>query len=291
MLGSHSKCICTPESQFKIEMLNNYYQLKKDDLLSVFRTIKDNFRFKIWGINIEPDINEGIWSSYSELIMWIVQKYSEINNKKGPKFWIDHTASNIKYATVLFNLFHNAKMVHIIRDGRAVASSVIPLDWGPNTIENAAHWWLGDLSYGFAAESFFKSNQIIRVKYEDLVINPETTLKTLCTFLDIEYEPDMVKGNGFKVPEFTVNQHCYVGKKPNTKRIDSWKRELTSRQIEIFESLTYDILTYLGYDLMYGLKANPPSFIERKIFMIVDFYRKQTNKIVFRNRVNKHTKN
>jgi len=75
----------------------------------------------------------------------------------------------------------------------------------------------------------------------------------------------MVKAGGFKPPRYTASQHTLIGKEPDAGRATRWETQLTSRQIEIFESLAHDFLNYLGYPLQYGLKAKPPSFAERRI--------------------------
>lgn len=285
MLGMHTECLTVPESQFKIDVLRNV-NLNEDkaNLLSVLNMIKKHPRFRLWSLDIDSTpISED--TSCSQLIEWIVKKYGEKVGKETCRVWVDHTPANIRYGTTLLNLFPEAKMVHIVRDGRAVASSIMRLDWGPNTIIEAARWWVEKVGYGLAAESSWGS-QIIRLKYEDLVSEPEHTLKTLCAFLNIDYQASMVAGHGFKVPAYTAKQHVLVGKKPDVKRVNAWKEELTPRQVEIFESLTGDFLSYLGYDLKYGVKARKPTTGERLRSDIRELYKKWViNKFRHRRRV------
>ena len=274
MLGTHSECLCVPESQFIIETLNgSNFDVELIKPLAVLEMISKHPRFRIWEFNIESTPTPQVQSinSYPKLIEWIIRRYGETNGKVSPAIWIDHTPFNVKFASALFSLFPQAKMIHLIRDGRAVASSIMPLSWGPKAIDKAAYFWLRNLAYGFAAESAYGPNRVIRIKYEDLVNDSETTLKTICSFIDIDYQPCMVQGDGFKVPSFTRKQHSLVGKKPDPGRINAWENKLSPRQIEIFESTTGDMLGYLGYTPKFGVRARNMTNMERFISTLKTF--------------------
>jgi hypothetical protein len=208
---------------------------------------------------------EELGTSYPRLLEWIVARYAETLGKSGASTWVEHTPANIRQAPTLLELFPQAKVIHIVRDGRAVAGSIMPLDWGPNAIIKAARWWLDAVAYGLALETLLEEDQITRVRYEDLVCAPEETLSHLCDHLGMDYQPQMVQADGFRPPHYTVRQHTLIGKGPDAGRATRWETHLTPRQVEIFESLTHDFLNYLGYPLRYGLKARPTSFAERWI--------------------------
>lgn len=291
LLGNHCECICAPESQFKIEMLRYADWMSDDvDLLHVLSKIKDLFHFKLWDINIDLEAIplEKIGSSYKELMIWIVKQYGKKHGKPNPSMWIDHTPSNTRYAHTLFEFFPEAKMLHIIRDGRAVASSIMRLEWGPNTINNAARYWVEKVAYGLAAELCWGDARVKRVMYEDLAQNPERTLRRICYWLNIDYQSDMIHGNGFVVSPYTKSQHALVGKEPNFERANAWKNELTSRQIEVFENLTGDFLIHLGYRLNYGAKAIPMTKLERRFLRTQETVKRHIiNRIRHRSRIKK----
>ena len=277
MLGCNEQSICTPESYFKIGLLRTFGNTAYSNLNPklALRYLQKDWRFRIWKLDISdlPSVH-GASISYIQLINWIIKKYSNHINKPEAKVWIDHTPGNLASGSKLAELFATAKFIHIVRDGRAVASSVMPLNWGPNTIANAAHWWLEQVSHGLAAETYWSQDRIIRVSYEQLVREPEHTLKQICVFLDIDYSPEMITGRGLKVPEYTSTQHALVGQKPDINRIDSWETRLTPRQIEIFEGFTFSVLEYLGYETKYGVCVKKMTFLERNLFRMQEvFYR------------------
>jgi hypothetical protein len=219
-----------------------------------------HWRFKLW--NLEIDLPRAPSTSYVDLLTWLVEAYAEDRGLEG-RTWVDHTPENINYASFLLGLFPQARMVHIVRDGRAVANSILPLDWGPNTVIKAAPWWKAMVREGLALEAFLPADQIVRVRYEDLVSRPKTTVRRLCERLGLTFEPGMLRADGFRPPGYTAGQHKMIGKRPDPERATRWKTTLTDRQVELFESLAADLLGQMGYALMYGAQAKPPTFWER----------------------------
>jgi len=277
MLGGAENCVATPESQFKTAVLP--YCRKKDGTVDVrlaYRRIVKHWRFKLWRLR-KSDYNWVIEKSfsYSELIRNLVKAYAIKNGKADASVWIDHTPNNLQHAKTLLDFFPEAKFIHIVRDGRAVAASVIPLDWGPNTIMYAAHWWVERVAFGLAAESFLGPQHVIRVRYEDILRKPEDSLRWLCNLLDIEYNPEMLEGKGFTPPQYTRRQHKLIGKKPDPMRLEAWKTTLSPRDVEIFEALTGDFLVYLGYKPLYGAIAKGPSRKERILSNVLEFLKKR----------------
>jgi len=230
------------------------------DLERALRMIRIHWRFRLWGIDIDPA--QAPTGSYVELLDWLVETYARQRGMTGD-IWVDHTPENVNYASVLLELFPRARIVHLIRDGRGVANSILPLDWGPNTIVEAAPWWQANVREGLALEGLLQPKQIVRVRYEDLVRMPEETVRRLCSELDLTYEPRILRADGFQPPGYTASQHKLIGQRPDPERATRWKTTLTSRQVEMFESLAGDLLGQLGYPLIYGSQARRPTMLER----------------------------
>jgi hypothetical protein len=75
----------------------------------------------------------------------------------------------------------------------------------------------------------------------------------------------MLRADGFRPPGYTASQHTMIGKRPDPSRATRWRTTLTDRQVELFESLSADLLEQLGYTLMYGDGARAPTFWERAV--------------------------
>ena len=117
--------------------------------------------------------------------------------KASPDVWVDHTPSNMQYATTLRRSFPEAAFVHIVRDVRGVAASLMRLDWGPNRCAARSRGtWVQNIAYGLAVERS-SMGPVVRIRYEDLVTNPRATIEELCETLGIAFAKDMVEGAGF----------------------------------------------------------------------------------------------
>ena len=284
MLGTNLDCLTIPEAQFKVEALGSCgIPENSANVKRALDMIIRDWRFKKWGMSIVPEsvpMHE-IGNSYGRLFDWLVKKYGEFIGKNDFRVWVDHTPRNIRHLYTLLTIFPEAKAIHIVRDGRAVAASVMPLDWGPNTIIGAAHWWVHNVSYGLAAESALGKDRIIRVRYEDLVMKTETVLRALCKWIGLEYNPRMAKGGGFNPISSAEKYHGLIRKPPDMQRINAWERELTSKKIEIFENHTEELLLYLGYELKSGLRKSRGSEAEFIKTMVVEPFMTCVNIIRF----------
>ena len=290
MIGTHTECICTPESQFKIDVLRHFREKKRENINieTARRMIREHSRYRVlWGNIANADPQTKI-NSYPELILWFVNMYAKKEGKSHPSVWVDHSPTNIKNAKTLLELFPDSKFIHIIRDGRGVAASIMPLDWGPNTVYKTACSWKSRVSLYLALEASLKNNQILRVRYEDLLQGTDSTLRDLCSFLDLKYQPQMIRGKGFKVPIYQDKQHALIGKEPDKSRSNAWEKTLTPRQIEIFESVAGELLAFLGYPLTFGNNARKINLMDKIVSGIQEMYKgKIVNKFRFRKRQKK----
>jgi hypothetical protein len=153
MLGTHPECLAVPESHFKVDALR--FDDVRREPLDPGRAIAELRRYRDFlGWDQGPDgPPAGLVPSYPELLEWLVCRYGASVGKPAPRTWVDHTPENVRFASTLFELFRDAKLVHIVRDGRAVAASIMPLPWGPNRIEPAALYWIQHVGQGLAAEA------------------------------------------------------------------------------------------------------------------------------------------
>ena len=289
MLGAHMHCLCIPESQFKTQILPSVGIARmRMNVLEALEAISLNYRFKIWDMPLDTAAlaEDKTVKTYAELIEWLVVLYGRKCRKENWHVWVDHTPGNIEYLDLLFDLFPAAKAIHLVRDGRGVTASILPLDWGANTITEAAHWWLEKMSFGLAAELRWGPDRIERIRYEDLVSEPARTLKRICAFVGLEYEDAILEASGFQVPKYTESQHVLIGRKVDPSRADAWKESLSQRDIEIFEAIARDFLAYLKYEPMFGVRArratrserrqaNRRQFFRRKIFNKVRKWRRK----------------
>lgn len=292
ILGAHTACVCVPESQFASDLLREHVRAEPGfGLTETVEKIREHFRFRLWELRIDWDgeVCSDCISSYADLMEFLVRRYADEHDRASAAIWVDHTPSNTRHATTLLDIFPDAKFIHIVRDGRAVSASICPLDWGPNVVAASAPWWAERVGYGLAAEASLGPARVLRVRYEDIVLRTKETVRGVTDFLGLEFSSGMLEAGGFARPAFTRDQHALVGRPPDCSRVDAWRASLTDRQVEIFEYLTADLLSYLGYEPRFGMGATPPTSRERFGFAVNDIAGRCINKIR-RNRRKRQTR-
>jgi hypothetical protein len=88
------------------------------------------------------------------------------------------------------------------------------------------------------------------VRYEDLVAEPETHLRTICRFLGEDYDPAMARPDeqaALAVPAYKT-WHTRTRQSVTTERVRSWQRRLTPTEIERCEAVFGPRLARFGYD-------------------------------------------
>jgi Sulfotransferase family len=177
--------------------------------------------------------------------------YSEYATVKGKARWGDKS-DYLDRIHLLHQMFPAARFVHIIRDGRDVALSVLKLDWGPNDIVRAAEWWDSYVWLARRVGAVLGPERYLEVQYERLVGNPVAELQRCCTFLGEDYSPAMLEYPGSAsaaIPADTRALHHGVDAKPYQQRVFAWKREMHPADVALFNRHAGRMLTELGYDV------------------------------------------
>lgn len=290
MLGVGPAAVTVPEAEFKWQLFQDAGPPGADpatarlDLAALAHRLCDDRMFRLWDVDLPSGGGEPL--TYRELLDRLVAAYAARVGKPDAAVWVDHTPGNIRFGLTLHRTFPDARFVHLVRDGRAVAASVLPLDWGPNSAGESGTYWATQLAAGLALETALGPDVVQRVRYEDLVRNPAGTLAPVCDFLGMPYRGDMVVARDYRVGAYEQQQQRLVAGPPQPGRIEAWREELTMRQIRDFEQATGELLEYLGYPLVLGAAAPRPSRTERLATMLASNGRRWTlDKVRFHRRI------
>lgn len=160
----------------------------------------------------------------------------------------------------LAELFPEARFIHLVRDGRAVANSLLQVSWwhGWHGPEN---WRFGQLPEKYRevwdahARSFvalaaiewelimdavessrdvIPEDQFLDVRYEDLCAGPEAELGRIVGFLDLDWSAQLVRA---------------LGRDPLRSRNDKWRTDLGAEAAAIATSVLHEALPRYGYQL------------------------------------------
>ena len=162
-------------------------------------------------------------------------------------------------------IFPEAKFIHIVRDGRAVANSLINVSWW--TGWEGIHKWrwgvpescllekLEKYDYSFLAlaavqwkilinnilekSKSLKKEDLLVVRYEDLVKKPYEIVGQCLDFLGIDKNCRKYQKHLSSVKIIDANNNKF--------RIPAWKDNMNQKQIDMLNDLLEDELIYLNY--------------------------------------------
>jgi hypothetical protein len=248
LLAEHPAVVAPPEAQFLIKGLRAAAAAPPTRKAERFAsTIRADWRLKLWGLS-ETQL-PGDASDPTEAMQALARRYADSRGTPDADVWVDHTPHNILYARTLLDAFPDSILIHLVRDPRAVAASVIPLDWGPAAPRDAARWWLTRVGAGLAAEAALP-DRVIRVRYEDVVRDPGA-VEDIHERLLLAPAAAGARGSAaMDVPRYTRSQHALVAVRPDETRIDAWRAKLSTEAVSIIESELGDTLALLGYEPM-----------------------------------------
>jgi len=177
----------------------------------------------------------------------------QVSTKTGKKSWGDKTPHYINQIKTINQLFPDAKYLYIIRDGRDVACSLLKKPWGPNNFYTCAVNWQHSNKENSILKTLENNGQLFKIKYEDLLDNTTNISKEIYLFLNETY------------PEEAITPLLVKTKKGNYYK---WRKKMSPRQVDIFNSCAREALELHGYDIPQRKKHL--NFFTRLFFLIHD---------------------
>ncbi len=285
LLGGHSEIVSPPESQFLLDLAERFEPDARVAPAAVWSFIADHWRFRIWG---EPMPEPPAWSCdrvpVREVAQAFLAGYARARGKPDARFWVEQSPEKAHRLLAFERMFGAGTVLHIHRDGRAVAASLLAVDWGPDDVFTAADYWLRHVGLGELAVAA-AGPRGSTLRYEDLVDAPEATLRRALAPLGAAFEPAMLEGRGVNLPAYTTGQHALVGGGVERSRLERWRELLTPRQIALFEYTVGDVLDRLGYAAPPPTARCTPRRGERRRHELAGAWRHWRNKLRRRARI------
>ena len=239
MLNRHPKVFCGPEtSMFGLPFWPNNIA-------------------KMWNID-ESKIKYDAGRAQN-LIQYADDFYSHHSAVMGKSRAADKTPNNIRVIGKLLTWFPKGLFIHVIRDGRDVVCSLrnhpkekivngqIVANHISRPISECATRWLNDTSSGLA---YRNHPRYYELRYEDLVVEPEATLRLLCEFIGEQFfeqmlDPQTAKGDNMDAGRL-VNNHNSKDK-ISTQSIGRWQNGLGYKDRCDFIDVAGELLISLDY--------------------------------------------
>lgn len=119
--------------------------------------------------------------------------------------WVDGTPENSFFISGLRHLYPAAKFLHLVRDVESVVKSLLTFShYTVGSEADAYRYWLRVVQACVVAEQTFGSDVVMRVRYRDLIDNPEATLRKCCEFLGEPFSSAVLEPLGTRINSSSV---------------------------------------------------------------------------------------
>ncbi len=192
--------------------------------------------------------------------------YSLYAEGQGKGRWGDKTPGYVKKMRQIQAELPEARFVHLIRDGRDVALSVLKMSFGPDTVEAAAGRWRERVERGRSHARYL--GHYHELYFEDLILDTEATLRRLCDFIELDFDPAMLsyyegaserlaekarelsrRHGEAQSAEARMASHSKTLEPPKPEMVSGWKTKMDRHEVRRYEAIAGDLLDRLGYGL------------------------------------------
>ena len=194
--------------------------------------------------------------SFAEFVARVFDLYGK---REGKPFVGDKTTGGyLRNLPLLHDLFPDARLVHLLRDGRDVCLSM--LSWpkaskaagrfamfNENPVATTALWWDWQVRLGLEGGRSIGTDRYYQMRYEELVEQPADECKALCSFMDLPYDEALMRFNEGRVSSDAGQSANQAWLSP-TPGLRDWRAQMPPQEIELFEATAGELLTTLGYE-------------------------------------------
>lgn len=261
LFDAHPNVIIPSECNYILALSGKYKHQKKfgRKILEHFLDdLKQTKSFDTLSMNDEL-LKKNVFSvpeniTYPELCKIVHATYASIHEKKEILLIGDkNPAYSSENFTKVFSLFPDAKYIHLIRDYRDQATSLLKAKFKSLSPAFIALTWKASLKTINRCKQKFPQS-FFTLRYEDFVREPQKYFGDLCSFLQIP--------NDAAVFNFNDKKETYINYQPginyethhkslfqpiNEKRVGIWKDFLKGPELAIAEKIAGNIAKEYGY--------------------------------------------
>lgn len=264
--------VALPEMLFLVDLLARADLSSPSAVARAHHDLIANFRFQTLGLPFSAqEFSEAAEAGGAvAVVLALVRKYLAHNGieKTGPELvWVEHSPLHRDYVDLLCAHFPDARFIHIVRDPRAVYLSLKRHHrfnvWEPLALVRK---WMPAVAVCHL-HATDRPDRCIEVRYEDLLLDCEGTLRRCARFAGFEFDSAMLEGGGVKLPRFTRRQHALTAGPAQPERAEAWRKHINSRENDIIEFYCGAWMKHYGYLEKVRALKEPPLAEKAKLYL------------------------
>ncbi|MEM9374004.1 MAG: sulfotransferase [Planctomycetota bacterium] len=155
----------------------------------------------------------------------------------------------------ILSVWPDARFIHLVRDPRDVAPSVIRMGWAGNVYHASERWIGAERAWDRVADRIAPS-RLLELRFEDLLADPRGQLAHVCAFVGVPYDDAMLsfhEDTSYDPPDPSASQR--------------WSVVLSERDVRLIEGRLGELAERRGYELS-GLPPLHPGLLRRSALRI-----------------------
>jgi sulfotransferase family protein len=183
---------------------------------------------------------------------------NELASMQGMRRWAENSPESLLHLPLIKQLIPRALVIHIIRDGRAVAMSleklryVRPFPWEDRqSLTGAGVYWEWMVEHGRHYGSLLGPDYM-EVHFEDLIASPQETLNKIGTFIDHQLDYGRILQVAYGSVARPNTSFRKEGASSAFDPVGRWQKYFPPDQLSRFEAMLGNTLSQLGYPLTTG---------------------------------------
>lgn len=209
-----------------------------------------------WGIVLN---REEVFSHSRDcnLLSIYFQLYDQYLAATGKRRWACKSTFMIEHVAQILRYHPDARFVFMVRDGRDVAVSAKSSIFNHFHVFYSAQRWQREQRVGLEWLDKLPPEQIMLLKYEELIADPESTLRRLCGFLGEAFEEQMLEYH--RSDEAQKSGSLSVSWENTSRPVlrnnaNKFRSQLSQREILLFEAIAHREMQELGYETDHPLE-------------------------------------
>jgi len=189
----------------------------------------------------------------SDLLALMAEAYAETIGAPLDRIkrWIEKTPANRNHADEIFTRFPQAKLLVTLRDPRAILATQIALEKTRQTKRFSVYYVIAHWRVAAKLARRVRAGDVpgLFVPFEQLVSQPASIMKSVCDYLEVQFDPEVVL-TPTKIGEpWGGNSAAQIAfSKVSAEPASRWQKELSEDEIGWVERHCRDLMPEFGYE-------------------------------------------
>jgi hypothetical protein len=221
-----------------------------------------------------------------DLLVLMIESYAAVRGIALEQIqrWVEKTPANRNYVPSIFERFPQAKLLVTLRDPRALLAAQIALEKTRQTRRFSVYYVIAHWRAAARLARHVLRGEIpgVLVQYEKLTRDPVSTMRRVCEYLEVTFDPVTVLSPTKAGQAWSGNSAAQVGfAEISTEPVTRWERELTKEEIGWIEWHCRDLMPDFGYEPRLGERSlrafiqpvrgeRPREYLKSRLYSIRD---------------------